>query len=87
MSTLYRYNREQTHQESPMDELEALNMLLRAVGNSPVNSKSTDHPDAVNALSTLTRIRKQVQLTGWWFNIDYGVILTPDSTSNTIVNS
>jgi len=60
-----------------MDELEALNLLLRAIGSSPVNSLDTDHPDSVNARTTLNRIRKQAQLTGWWFNIDYQVVFHP----------
>tara|TARA_R110000851_G_scaffold5402_4_gene22416 strand:+ start:6958 stop:7572 length:615 start_codon:yes stop_codon:yes gene_type:complete len=61
-----------------VDELEAMNMLLRAIGSSPVNSLETLHPDAVNARTTLNRIRQQAQRRGWWFNIDYCVAFTPD---------
>jgi hypothetical protein len=60
-----------------MDELEAMNLLLRAIGSAPVNSLETAHPDAVNARAWLDRIRKQSQLTGWWFNIDYCVAFQP----------
>lgn len=70
-----------------MDELEALNLLLRAIGSSPVNSLETSHPDATNAISTLDRIRKQTQITGWWFNIDYQVLLTPDPITSEITIS
>jgi len=35
-----------------MNELETLNMLLRLIGSSPVNSLNTDHPDAANAKAT-----------------------------------
>ena len=62
-----------------MDELDALNMLLRLIGSSPVNSISTDHPDAANARATLERIRKRVQRKGWWCNIDYNVVFQPDN--------
>lgn len=61
-----------------MKELEAMNVLLRAIGSSPVNSLETPHPDAANAKSTLKRIREQAQNRGWWFNIDYDVLLTKD---------
>ncbi len=62
-----------------MDELETLNMLLRLIGSSAVNSLDTDHPDAANAKSTMKRVSRRVQRRGWWFNIDYGVEYQPDS--------
>ena len=67
-----------------MDELEAMNMLLRAIGSSPVTSLETLHPDAVNARTTLNRIRRQAQKRGWWFNIDYCVAFTPDPLSGEV---
>lgn len=70
-----------------MTELEAVNMLLRLIGSSPVNSLQRAHPDVENAKSTLDRIRKQVQLRGWWFNLDYNVQYTPDSNGEIIVPS
>jgi hypothetical protein len=63
-----------------MDELEALNMLLRLIGSSPVNSLDTDHPDAANARATLTRVSRRIQRRGWWCNIDYNVTFSPDNT-------
>ncbi len=57
-----------------MEELEALNLLLRAIGSDPVNSVSTQQPDAANALDTLNRYRKKAQKRGWWFNIQYKVV-------------
>lgn len=62
-----------------MNELEAMNMLLRLIGSSPVNSLDTPHPDAANAKATLDRIREQAQRTGWWFNIDYDITLQAGS--------
>lgn len=61
-----------------MEELEALNMLLRLIGSSPVNAIDTAHPDAANARATLDRIRKSTQKSGWWFNTDYSVTFQPD---------
>lgn len=69
-----------------MDELETLNMLLRLIGSSPVNSLNTDHPDAANARATMRRVSKRVQRKGWWCNIDYNVILQPDDQGAIIVS-
>lgn len=70
-----------------MDELETLNMLLRAIGSSPVNSTSTNHPDAGNALATMNRIRRRVQRRGWWFNLEYNVRIQPDDMKMIILPS
>lgn len=61
-----------------MDELETLNMLLRTIGSSPVNSLETDHPDAANALATMERTSQRLQRKGWWCNIEYSIIVTPN---------
>ena len=53
-----------------MDELEAVNMLLRAIGSSPIVNIDVRHPDAANAIASLDRIRKRMQRRGWWFNLD-----------------
>lgn len=70
-----------------MNELETLNMLLRLIGSSPVNSTTTDHPDAANAISTMKRVSRRIQRKGWWCNIDYNIILEPDSQGEIKVNS
>jgi len=62
-----------------MNELETLNMLLRLIGSSPVNSINTDHPDAANAKTTMQRVSRRVQRKGWWCNIDYNITLEPDN--------
>ena len=68
-----------------MTELEALNMLLRLIGSSPVNDITTPHPDVSNARTTLDRVRKQAQRRGWWYNIDYGTKLTPNASKEVII--
>lgn len=71
--------------EDSMDELETLNMLLRLIGSSPVNSIETDHPDAANARATMKRLSRRVQRKGWWCNIDYNIILEPNDSGEIIV--
>ncbi len=61
-----------------MEKLEAVQMLLRAIGSSPVNSLNVAHPDVANALNSLERLRKSVQKRGWWFNTDYNVVFQAD---------
>lgn len=73
--------------ESIMSELETLNMLLRLIGSSPVNSISTDHPDAANALITMRRISGRTQRKGWWCNIDYNIILQPNTRGEIVVST
>lgn len=70
-----------------MTELEAMNLLLRAIGSSPVNSLNSTHPDAANARNTLKRITKDAQKRGWWFNIDYNTMYYPNSIGEIIVES
>lgn len=62
-----------------MEELETLNMLLRLIGSSPVNSLSSDHPDAANARATMKRVSRRIQRRGWWCNRDYNVTYSPDN--------
>lgn len=70
-----------------MNELEAMNMLLRLIGSSPVNSTDNKHPDVANAKVTLNRIRKQAQRRGWWFNTDYNVVYEPNEQSEIVLSS
>lgn len=62
-----------------MKELDAVNMLLRLIGSTPVNSLQAPHPDVANALTTLRRVSDQLQQKGWWFNLDYNIVMTPNS--------
>lgn len=70
-----------------MTELEALNMLLRLIGATPVNDINTTYPEAANARATLTRIRRKVQKRGWWFNIDYSLCYEPNEDGEVVVSN
>lgn len=55
----------------PTSELEAVNEMLRAIGESPVNSLDTPGVvDAVTARSTLASVSRRVQTRGWYFNTE-----------------
>ena len=62
------------------DELSAVNVLLSAIGESPVSSLEGEASEAAAAQNTLTEISLAVQSKGWPWNRDYGLTISPDST-------
>jgi len=68
-----------------MEELEAVQMMLRAIGCSPVNSLNAAHPDIANARATLDRVRRSNQKRGWWFNTDYNVNFQANSVGEVTI--
>ena len=52
-------------------ELEAINIMLAAIGEAPINKLTDTLPvDARLAQSTLTEVSKEVQSEGWSFNTE-----------------
>lgn len=63
-------------------ELEAINIMLSAIGEAPINSLTGTLPvDAKIAQSTLNEINKKVQMEGWSFNTEIDVTLTRDGSN------
>ena len=67
-------------------EIEAINIMLSTIGESPVNSLYEVHGvvDAVVAKSVLKEVSTAVQEEGWHFNIEKNFTLTPDSVNKEI---
>jgi len=66
-------------------ELEAINIMLAAIGEAPINSLSGTLPvDVRVAQNTLTETNKEVQSEGWSFNTEIDVVLTKDNNTNQI---
>jgi len=67
-------------------ELDAINIMLGTIGESPINSldAATGVVDAVTARSILSEVAVQVQEEGWHFNTDYEFVLTPDAITKEI---
>ncbi|SMG43232.1 hypothetical protein [Paraburkholderia susongensis] len=60
-----------------MTELEAVNMCLAAIGESPVNTlQNSGLADVASARAKLTEFSRTVQSTGWAFNTEHGFPLT-----------
>ena len=66
----------------PVNELEAVNMLLAAVGEAAVSSLETATTvDVTQAKNLLSNINREVQQKGWHFNTEWDVILSLDSSN------
>lgn len=66
-------------------ELEAVNIMMAAIGESPINTLSGTLPaDAVMAQTTLAEINKEVQSEGWSFNTEIDVTQARDSNTQHI---
>lgn len=62
---------------NPTTTLEAVNILLEAIGEAPINNLSTDTVvDAVIAKNVLEEVLKDVQTEGWHFNTEIAYPLT-----------
>ena len=63
-------------------ELEAVNIMLAAIGEAPVNSLTGQVPvDVRIAQSTLIEVNKRIQSEGWSFNTEIDVTLTRDASN------
>ena len=63
-------------------ELEAINIMLAAIAEAPINSLTGTLPvDAVTARSTLAEFNKEIQSEGWSFNTETDVTLTRDGSN------
>lgn len=62
-----------------LSELEAVNTMLRIIGEAPVSTLSNPTSlDVINALADLDETSRQVQERGWMVNKEYDLELTPD---------
>ena len=69
-------------------ELEAINIMLAAIGEAPVNSLTGQVPvDVRIAQSTLIEVNKRIQSEGWSFNTEIDVTLPRDQTTKQIILS
>lgn len=71
---------------SMTSELDAVNIMLGTIGESPINSldAATGVVDAVTARAILSEVSVQVQEEGWHFNTEYEFVLTPALGTNEI---
>lgn len=66
-------------------ELEAINDMLAAIGETPVSTLEDDsNTDVMSARRILAKQNRMLQSKGWTFNIDEAAVLTPDANSGLI---
>lgn len=66
-------------------KLEAVNVLLGAIGEAPVNSLTSGLVDAETAETILDSVSREVQSQGWGFNTDYERQFTLDVNNQIII--
>ena len=70
---------------TPMTELEAVNIILASIGESPVNSiENPTNVDVINAIRILRNINRRIQSKGWTFNTIESYTMTPDKNNHKI---
>ena len=72
----------------PTTELEAVNDLLLAISEAPVNTLSGTLPtDASIAKRVLDSVNRKVQGKGWHFNTEYNVTIALDGSSQIVLGA
>lgn len=72
----------------PITELDAVNMMLMSIGQSPVNTiTATGIKDVNTAVLILENTSREVQTKGWTFNTDYAYEIAPNGNSRILVPS
>lgn len=73
--------------ETPSTELDAVNVILKDMGEAPINSLGGDLPlDASKAQGTLLEISRATQSRGWFWNREI-VRLAPDANNEVFLPS
>lgn len=68
---------------APTTELEAVNAMLRSIGEAPIATLTDiDVPDVEIALTTLRSVSREVQVRGWDFNTDEAYSLEVNGDGN-----
>lgn len=73
---------------TPVTELEAVNILLAAIGESAVSSlENATTVEVTQAKNLLSNVNREVQQKGWHFNTEWDVTLTKKSDGTIPVGS
>jgi hypothetical protein len=72
---------------SPLTELDAVNIMLSTIGESPVSSLAADAStvDVSLARQILREVTIQVQETGWHFNTEIGWVMAPTAEGEILI--
>lgn len=65
---------------TPTTELEALNAVLKSIGEAPVDLLESEQPDVQTSLLALREATREVQSGNWRFNTQHAYRLSPSGT-------
>lgn len=68
-----------------MTKLQAVNRLLAATGDSPVQSLEENYQQAELALDTLNRVSRNEQAKGWFYNEEENLTLNKDTSDHVVL--
>lgn len=68
-----------------MNKEDAVNLILRGIGENPVASLEVQYPTLDIVLPALDEATNEVLTEGWWFNTRYDITLQPDLSGVTVV--
>ena len=72
--------------QTPLTSLDAVNMMLMSIGQSPVNAlDSTGIKDVAIAELWLHNTSREIQSVGWTFNMDFAYDISPDQNNRILV--
>lgn len=67
-------------------KLQAINTMLSAIGEPPINTLSSQRADSNIAEQILDEVSREVQSYGWHFNTEINVTVSPDTNGHIIVS-
>lgn len=70
-----------------LTELEAVNIMLSAIGESPVSTLESLHPDVLSSTLLLKHARLTMLASGKWFNTEDNITLNVTSTGEIVLPS
>lgn len=68
-------------------QLDAVNTMLSAIGEAPVNSLSSGLVEAEIAETILNTVDREVQSMGWHFNTELNKSFAPDTSGNIVLGT
>lgn len=70
-----------------LTDLEAVNIMLSAIGESPVSTLDSLHPDVLSSVLLLKHARLEVLAPGLWFNTEQAITLNLNIDSEIVLPS
>ena len=74
-----------TNSYASSTELDAVNHILMSVGESPVNTLTTQSPEVAIAQNTLRQVCREVQSEGWVYNTEYEFPFVVDTNDEVLI--